>query len=54
MRDPMHQIDLGVIHHHIKAVLLKYKEFVEDVLGINGKAAEKLGLSEICSKGKMV
>ena len=44
MRDPMHQIDLGVILHHIKAVLRKYKECVEDILGITGKAAEKLGL----------
>ena len=44
MRDPMHQIDLGVIVHHIKAILRKYKECVEDILGITGRAAEKLGL----------
>ena len=43
MRDPMHQIDLGVILHHIKAILRKYKECVEDILGITGKAAAKLG-----------
>jgi hypothetical protein len=40
----MHQIDLGVIVHHIKAILRKYKECVEDILGITGRAAEKLGL----------
>ena len=43
MRDPKHQIDLGVILHHIKAILRKYKECVEDILGITGKAAAKLG-----------
>ena len=40
----MHQIDLGVILHHIKAILRKYKECVADILGITGRAAEKLGL----------
>ena len=42
-RDPMHQIDLGVILHLIRAILRKYEECVENVLGIPGRAAAKLG-----------
>jgi hypothetical protein len=42
MRDPMHQIDLGVILHLLKAILRKFKEVVEDVLKKPGLAAAKL------------
>ena len=42
MRDPMHQIDLGVILHLIQAILRKFKEVVEDVLRKPGLAASKL------------
>jgi hypothetical protein len=42
MRDPMHQIDLGVILHLIRAILRKFKEVVEDVLRKPGLAASKM------------
>jgi hypothetical protein len=42
MRDPMHQIDLGVIAHLIRACLRKYKECLKDILKIPGRAAAKL------------
>ena len=42
MRDPMHQIDLGVILHLLRAILRKYKEVVEDILKKPGLAASKL------------
>ena len=42
MRDPMHQIDLGVILHLLRAILRKFKEVVEDVLKKPGLAAAKL------------
>jgi hypothetical protein len=42
MRDPMHQIDLGVILHLLKAILRKFNEVVEDVLKKPGLAAAKL------------
>jgi hypothetical protein len=42
MRDPMHQIDLGVILHLLRAILRKFKEVVEDVLKKPGLAAIKL------------
>jgi hypothetical protein len=45
MRDPMHQIDLGVILHLIRAILRKFKEVVEDVLRKPGLAASKLSAS---------
>ena len=41
-REPMHQIDLGVILHLLKAILRNYKEVVEDVLNKPGLAATKL------------
>ncbi len=40
MRDPMHQIDLGVIVHLIRAVLRKFKECVEIALDKVGLAAK--------------
>jgi hypothetical protein len=43
MRDPMHQVDLGAIVHLIRAILRKFKECVETVLGMPGLAARKLG-----------
>ena len=42
MRDPMHQIDSGVIISFLKAVLRKFREYVEIPLGIAGAAAKKL------------
>jgi len=42
MRDPMHQIDSGVIISFLKAVLRKFRECVELPLGIAGAAAKKL------------
>lgn len=42
MRDPMHQIDSGVIISFLKAVLRKFRECVEFPLGITGAAAKKL------------
>jgi len=42
MRDPMHQIDSGVIISFLKAVLRKFRECVEFHLGIPGAAAKKL------------
>ena len=42
MRDPMHQIDLGVILHLLRAILRKFKEVVEDFLKKPGSAAAKL------------
>jgi hypothetical protein len=42
MRDPMHQVDLGVIVHLIKAILRKYSDCVESILGIPGRAAARL------------
>jgi hypothetical protein len=41
MRDPMHQIDSGVIISFLKAVLRKFRECVEFPLGIPGAAAKK-------------
>ena len=40
--DPMHQIDNGVIVTFLKAILRKYCECVESVLGKAGLAAGKL------------
>ena len=42
MRDPMHQVDLGVIVHLIKAILRKFRESVETALKIPGRAARRL------------
>jgi hypothetical protein len=42
MRNPMHQIDLGVIMHLIRAIIRKFKEVVKDVLRKPGLAASKL------------
>ena len=42
LRDPMHQIDNGVIISFCKAILRKFFECVERVLGVTGLAAEKL------------
>ncbi len=42
MRDPMHQIDNGVIVSFLKAILRKIRECVEIPLGIAGAAAKKL------------
>ena len=42
MRDPMHQIDLGVILHLLRAILRKFEEVVEDVIRKPGLAAAKL------------
>jgi hypothetical protein len=42
MRDPMHQVDLGVIVHLVKAILRKYSDCVESILGIPGRAAARL------------
>jgi len=40
--DPMHQIDVGVILHLLKAILMKINEVVEDILKKPGLAAAKL------------
>ena len=42
MRDPMHQIDNGVIITFLKAILRKYRECVENTLDKIGLAAKKL------------
>jgi hypothetical protein len=42
MRDPMHQIGLGAIVHLIRAILRKFKAFVEIALGKVGLAAKKI------------
>jgi hypothetical protein len=42
MRDPMHQIDSGVIIFFLKAIIRKFRECVEIPLGIAGAAAKKL------------
>ena len=42
MRDPMHQIDSGVIVSFLKAIIRKFRECVEIPLGIAGAAAKKL------------
>ena len=44
MRDPMHQIDNGIIIAFLKAILRKYRECVESALGKIGLAAKKLTL----------
>ena len=44
MRDPMHQIDNGIIISFLKAILRKYRECVESALGKIGLAAKKLTL----------
>ena len=44
MRDPMHQIDNGIIIAFLKAILRKYRECVESILGKIGLAAKKLTL----------
>jgi len=38
----MHQIDVGVILHLLKAILMKINEVVEDILKKPGLAAAKL------------
>ena len=42
MRDPMHQIDNGMIITFLKAILRKYRECVEPILDQIGLAAAKL------------
>lgn len=42
MRDPMHQIDHGVIIQLLKGILRKYSEEVEVLLGIPNAAVHKL------------
>ena len=42
MRDPMHQMDKGVIVQLLKAILRLYYEQVESVIGEAGLAAKKL------------
>ena len=42
MRDPMHQVDKGVIVQLLKSILRLYSEQVESVLGKAGLAAKKL------------
>ena len=42
MRDLMHQVDLDVIIHLIRAILRKSEECVEKVLHIPGRAAARL------------
>ncbi len=42
MRDTIHQIDSGVIRSSMKAILRKFKGFVEIQLNIAGAAADKL------------
>ena len=42
MRDPMHQIDNGIIITFLKAILRKYRECVESILDQIGLAATKL------------
>jgi hypothetical protein len=38
----MHQVDLGVIVHLIRAILRKFEECVEKVLDIPGRAVVRL------------
>jgi hypothetical protein len=40
MRDPMHQIDSGVIISFLKAILRKFRECVEIPLGLGAAAAK--------------
>ena len=42
MRDPMHQMDKGVIVQLLKAILQLYYEKVELVIGKTGLASKKL------------
>jgi len=42
MRDPMHQIDSGVIISFLKAILRRFRECVEIPLGLGAAAAKKL------------
>jgi hypothetical protein len=42
MRDPIHQIDSGVIISFLKAILRKFRECVEIPLGLAGEAAKRL------------
>jgi len=42
MRDPMHQMDKGVIVQLLKAILHLYHEQVESVMGQAGLAAKKM------------
>jgi hypothetical protein len=54
MRDLMHQVDLGVSDHLIKAILRKYMECVEIDLNIPGRAArlkERFALMFLARKG---
>ena len=44
MRDPMHQIDNGIIIAFLKAILRKYRECVESTMDQIGLAAKKLTL----------
>jgi hypothetical protein len=44
MRDPMHQIDNGIIIAFLKAILRKYRECVESTMDKIGLAAKKLTL----------
>jgi len=44
MRDPMHQIDNGIIISFLKAILRKYRECVESAMDKIGLAAKKLTL----------
>lgn len=44
MRDPMHQIDNGIIISFLKAILRKYRECVESTMDKIGLAAKKLTL----------
>ena len=41
-RDGMHAIDLGAIIRLIMAILMKYFECVEKILGMEGLAASRL------------
>jgi len=46
MRDPMHQIDHGVIVFVLRAILWRYVETVENAVpALAGKAVEKLTAS---------
>jgi hypothetical protein len=48
MRDPMHQIDSGVIISFLKAVLRKFRECVEFPLGIPGLGLQLRSLQTDC------
>ena len=41
MRDPMHQIDNGIIISFLKAILRKYRECVESTMDKIGLAAKE-------------